>query len=155
MKIDKYIDVDFPDWALTALECGDTSGITDEDAKLFNNWHADMVKDGYTSHEVTYDRNEFCSHPAFGLATSTVRVRLIKWRRKIIKATRKMMRSWGAVIPGYQLGRGEAIIREGEFEKVNANAKADGFNAEPLRGVGHDYNYGGDLYKFTRDGGLV
>ena len=23
------------------------------------------------------------------------------------------------------------------------------------RGVGHDYNYGGDLYRFTRDGGLA
>lgn len=76
---------------------------------------------------------------------------------KYIKATRKMMRSWGAVIPGYPLGRGEALIRDGEVEQVKAKAKAkaDGFDAKPLLGVGHDYNYGGDLYKFTKDGGFA
>ena len=86
MKIDKYIDVDFPEWAITLLEYGDESGVTRADAKLFNDWHADMIIDGYSSHEVTDDRNEFCSHPAFGLATSTVRVRFIKRRPKVIKA---------------------------------------------------------------------
>ena len=155
MKIDKSIVVDFPEWAITLLEYGDESGVTREDAKLFNDWHADMIMDGYTSHEVTDCHNEFCANPAFGEATATVRVRFIKWRRKVIKATRKMMRSWGAVIPGYPLGRGEALIRDGEVEKVKANAKADGFDVEPLRCVGHDYNYGGELFAFTKDGGFV
>ena len=43
-----------------------------------------MLANGYdkVSPNVTEDRNEFCANPAFGLATSTVKVRFRKRKEK-------------------------------------------------------------------------
>ena len=65
-------------------------------------------------------------------------------------ATRKELKSWGAVIPGYPIGRGEALVKTSSREVVLHNAEDAGFKMTPLVGVGHDYNFGGDLYKFVR-----
>lgn len=78
---DDYYEVDFPEWALCALVNGDPIE-DDEDEKTYKAWLDDMIANGYDmlSPEVTEDRNEFCSVPEFGLATSTVKVRFRKRR---------------------------------------------------------------------------
>ena len=64
------------------------------------------------------------------------------------KATNRQLKDWGAVIPGYPVRRGIALIPDPAAETVKAAAGAAGFDAVPLRGVGYDYNYGGWLYLF-------
>lgn len=63
-------------------------------------------------------------------------------------ANKKQLRQFGAVVPGYPVGAGVALILRGDLEKVKAAAAAAGFSAEALRGVGFDYNAGGSLYIF-------
>ena len=53
--------------------------------------------------------------------------------------------------PGYPTGRGQYMILDCEREAALAILKDAGFDARPLLGVGHDYNYGGSLYTITRE----
>ena len=76
---DNYYEVDFPEWAVCALVNGDP--IEEEiDRRDYDRWVDIMLANGYdvVSPNVTEDRNEFCANPAFGLATSTVKVRFRK-----------------------------------------------------------------------------
>lgn len=79
LEDDDYYEADFPEWALCALVNGDPLE-NEDDAKTYDVWLKDMISKGYNmvSPEVTDDRNEFCSIPEFGLATSTVKVRFRK-----------------------------------------------------------------------------
>ena len=76
---DDYYEADFPEWAICALVYGDHFEDKD-DEMTYNIWLDRMIAEGYDmlSPEVTDDRNEFCSVPEFGLATSTVKVRFRK-----------------------------------------------------------------------------
>lgn len=80
---DNYYEVDFPEWAVCALANGDP--IEEEvDRRDYDRWVDVMLANGYdvVSPNVTEDRNEFCANPAFGLATSTVKVRFRKRKEK-------------------------------------------------------------------------
>lgn len=80
---DNYYEVDFPEWAVCALVNGDP--IEDaEDSAAYAAWRDGMLAKGYDmlSPNVTEDRNEFCANPAFGLATSTVKVGFRKRKEK-------------------------------------------------------------------------
>lgn len=74
------VTVDFPEWALPYLVNGDASGLEDSDLLLVGEWLQGMLEEGYSGldYEVTEDRNEFCPHPEFGLACSTVKVMFFK-----------------------------------------------------------------------------
>ena len=80
---DYYYEADFPEWALCALVNGDHFEDKD-DEMTYNIWLDRMISEGYDmlSPEVTEDRNDFCSVPEFGLATSTVKVRFRKRRNR-------------------------------------------------------------------------
>ena len=80
---DEYYEADFPEWALCALVNG--NHFEDKDDEMtYNIWLDRMISEGYDmlSPEVTEDRNDFCSVPEFGLATSTVKVRFRKRRNR-------------------------------------------------------------------------
>lgn len=80
---DNCYEVDFPEWAVCALVNGDP--IEEEvDRRDYDRWVDVMLANGYDmmSPNVTEDRNEFCANPAFGLATSTVKVRFRKRKEK-------------------------------------------------------------------------
>ena len=66
-------------------------------------------------------------------------------------ATKKEMAGWGVVFPGYPVQRGVALVEDKWRKNVLARAKAAGFVGKPLPGVGHDYNYHGALYRFTKE----
>ena len=80
---DGCYEADFPEWALCALVNGDHFEDKD-DEMTYNIWLDRMISEGYDmlSPEVTEDRNDFCSVPEFGLATSTVKVRFRKRRNR-------------------------------------------------------------------------
>jgi len=73
-----WMDVKFPNWALSYFVNGDASSLTDEEVKQVDAYVKGLRDEGYTLENVTEDRDEFTPHPAFGLATDTTRVRFYK-----------------------------------------------------------------------------
>lgn len=73
-----WYDAQFPNWGMCYLVNGDRSALTDEDAKMVDDFAATMREEGYTEMRVTDDVNEFCAHPEFGLACDTTRIRYYK-----------------------------------------------------------------------------
>lgn len=75
----KYMDVDFPEWAVPALANGEplerASDIND-----YVDWARAMRSAGYSlvDFDVLGYRNEFCSHPAFGLGCATEKIRFFR-----------------------------------------------------------------------------
>lgn len=78
-----YLEVDFPNWALSYLVNADDSALTDEDKSEADRWLGEIHDAGYDTvgPHVTDDTNEFCAHPAFGLACDTTKVRFFRTRR--------------------------------------------------------------------------
>ena len=79
MKIIDYITDDCPDYALSYLVNGDSSGIEDSDQEAADQWVKECEErliDLYPGCTVTFDTKDeepsFTRHPAFGLSCNTV-----------------------------------------------------------------------------------
>ena len=73
---------DVPNYALSYIINGDASGIDDDDQENADDWmqfFEDKAKElgGTVTYSVTEDTNDFCSHPAFGLACDTTKVDIL------------------------------------------------------------------------------
>ena len=80
MEIVDRRDEDIPAWAISYIEYGDSSMLSDSEVAIVDYYMNCMKSLGYRSHEVTDDTNDFCAHPAFGYPSNTVRVVFFKWR---------------------------------------------------------------------------
>ena len=76
----EYVE-DFPTWAITYCIYDDSSGMSDEDKKIVDDW---MEENGYShiADVVENTRNEFNKYPAFGLACETETVVMAKQPKK-------------------------------------------------------------------------
>lgn len=79
MKRD-YYECEFPNWALSYLVNDDPSALSDEDKAGADAFLESVAGKGHdtVSPHVTDDVNEFCAHPAFGLACDTTKVRFYR-----------------------------------------------------------------------------
>jgi len=68
--------------------------------------------------------------------------------RKMRKATKKELKAFGAVLPGYPVGAGVALVPEATKKAVKSAAWSAGFDVVPVRGAGYDANYNGYLCLF-------
>ena len=84
-KHSKNITVDnFPTYMLSYMLYGDEDGITDEDIDNLNKWLKkrkleeyrifDVLLEENCGDEMCIKKNDFCAHPAFGLACETCEV---------------------------------------------------------------------------------
>lgn len=72
MKDLKTVKVeDFPEWAVCHIVNGDDEGLSDGDKALIRTWVEQNVSPMAGCSVDTEKRNEFCSHPEFGLACAT------------------------------------------------------------------------------------
>lgn len=87
MKIVDYIEDNCPDYALSYLVNGDSSGIEEEDKKNADEWleylSAKMARDypGLRT-DLLFDDNaepSFCHSPAFGLACDCIPCAFVVW----------------------------------------------------------------------------
>lgn len=76
-RVGQVVVDNFPTYMLSYMFYGDKDGITDEDIGNLEKWLKDEGLEGYRIFDVfcTADgviiKNDFCAHPAFGLACET------------------------------------------------------------------------------------
>ena len=81
MKTLAQYTVNFPTWALNALINSDSSGITEDEDKIIEQWELDCLDGRPERSFAMYDgwQNEasFCSNPEFGLACDCVELKVL------------------------------------------------------------------------------
>lgn len=76
----EYVE-DFPEWAITYCMYDDSSGMSDEDKKLVDDWMEENEYD-HLSDVIEVTHTDFNPRPAFGLACETSTVVMIKQQKK-------------------------------------------------------------------------
>lgn len=66
-----------------------------------------------------------------------------------IKLNRTEIRKLGGFKPGYPVAHGTGMVLDRDLATVSENCRKAGVKME-REFCGHDYNYGGALYRFAR-----
>lgn len=70
---------------------------------------------------------------------------------RTVYASKSYIRSIGGVTSCYPMGKGQGLFRTKDVLDAKGKAFADGWRMERVPGVGHDYNFGGDIWTVKRD----